>query len=248
MQKHDVFIFCAGLGTRLRPYTETIPKPVLPFRDGTCMLYQICEKLRIAGVKSVIVNYSYGREYFEIYQQRINDALGISVELVFEPEPLGHGGGLKNAQMLLHRKGILAINGDTCLDFNQELIDELTDRFEPREIFRILGIKREDNNPLGVDKHGKILRIRERRLAEGNETNTLDAIGAYFFQREILEYVEPNVFTGIFGLDDLVERVSKDKKLVRVVPVSSGFRYISMGTRDDYENTLASGYSWSKAK
>ena len=82
MQKHDVFIFCAGLGTRLRPYTETIPKPVLPFRDGTCMLYQICEKLRIAGVKSVIVNYSYGREYFEIYQQRINDALGISVEPV----------------------------------------------------------------------------------------------------------------------------------------------------------------------
>lgn len=92
-------VFAAGLGTRLRPLTDTMPKALVPVR-GVPMLGRVLTKLRAAGIDSFVVNVHHFAEQIEQYLSE-ND-FGAPVAVSHEPgEPLETGGGIKHAEPLL---------------------------------------------------------------------------------------------------------------------------------------------------
>jgi len=93
-------IFAAGLGTRLRPVTDTLPKALVPVA-GVPMLERVLCKLRDAGIDSFVVNVHHFAEQIEAFLAEKED-FGVPVAVSREErEPLETGGGIKRAAPLL---------------------------------------------------------------------------------------------------------------------------------------------------
>src|SRR5918997_6148711 len=90
----DAVLLVGGKGNRLRPLTCTTPKPMLP-TAGVPFLTHLLVRARDAGVDHAILSTSYRPEVFEGYFGD-GSRLGMEVEYVTEPEPLGTGGGIRN--------------------------------------------------------------------------------------------------------------------------------------------------------
>jgi NDP-sugar pyrophosphorylase family protein len=109
-------ILAAGLGTRLRPLTETIPKPLLPVGGMPLIVWNLL-LLRTGGIRDVIINLHY-------LGSMIEEALGdgarwdMRIAYSYEPELLGTGGGVKAAEEFFEGESFLVINGDTLISLN----------------------------------------------------------------------------------------------------------------------------------
>ncbi|HSC45745.1 MAG TPA: nucleotidyltransferase family protein [Candidatus Acidoferrum sp.] len=108
-------ILAGGLGTRMRPITETIPKPMIAVA-GKPFLQQQLELLRDRGIRRSLLLVAYLGEQIEEYFGS-GEKIGCEVEYSYEPEPLGTGGALKNAESKL-QEWFLLVNGDTFLDID----------------------------------------------------------------------------------------------------------------------------------
>lgn len=111
-------IFAAGLGERMRPLTNTTPKPLLP-AGGKPLIAWHLEKLAAIGVREVVVNTSWLAEQFP---QTLGDgaAWGLRIAYSYEgPHPLETGGGMLNALPLLGDDApFLLVNGDVWTDYD----------------------------------------------------------------------------------------------------------------------------------
>ena len=106
-------ILAAGLGTRLRPLTETIPKPLLPV-GGTPLIVWNLLLLRAGGIRDVIINLHYLGSMIE---EVLGDGARWDMHIVYSHESalLGTGGGLKAAEDFFEGESFLVINGDTLI-------------------------------------------------------------------------------------------------------------------------------------
>ena len=105
-------ILAGGLGTRMRPITETIPKPMIAVAGKPFLQHQL-ELLRGAGIERTLLLVAYLGEQIQEY---FGDGakFGCKVSYSFEASPLGTGGALKNAEAQLQDCFVL-VNGDTYL-------------------------------------------------------------------------------------------------------------------------------------
>ena len=108
-------ILAAGLGQRMRPLTDQLPKPMLPV-DGKPLLQYHLEALASAGITQVVINLAYLGEKIREFAG-IGAQFGLQVEYSQEPEPLETGGALLKALPLLGDEPLLLINGDVWTDF-----------------------------------------------------------------------------------------------------------------------------------
>ena len=106
----DAILLVGGQGTRLRPLTITTPKPMLPAAGVPFLTHQLA-RARAAGVDHAILSTSFRAEVFEAYFGD-GSALGLDLEYVTEPEPLGTGGGIRNVADRLRGGPVLVFNGD----------------------------------------------------------------------------------------------------------------------------------------
>lgn len=104
-------IFAAGLGTRLKPLTDTMPKALVPLAGKSLLQWQV-EKLRDAGIRDIVVNVHHFPDMI-IDTIRANEGWGCTIRVSDErDELLDTGGGLRKAQALLGNEPILACNVD----------------------------------------------------------------------------------------------------------------------------------------
>jgi NDP-sugar pyrophosphorylase family protein len=117
------FVLGAGLGMRLRPLTEELPKPLIPIYQKPLITF-VLDHLISIGVRSFVINTHHRPEPFrELFAE--NDYRESSVELVHEPEILGTGGGIKNVEHLLGDELFITYSGDLLTDIElQPLLDE----------------------------------------------------------------------------------------------------------------------------
>ena len=108
----QVVILAGGLGTRLRPITEKIPKPMVPVAGEPFLHWQLSEVARL-GFRKVLLLVAYLGEQIEAHFGR-GDRYGLEINYSYEPEPLGTGGALKHAGQKLEDSFIL-LNGDSFL-------------------------------------------------------------------------------------------------------------------------------------
>lgn len=112
-------ILAGGLGTRLRPLTLEIPKPLVPVQ-GKTLTEQVIDKLKEAGVKKIYLSIGYKAKQIQEYFS--DKELGVEINYLIEKERLGTGGWLK----LLSREQIdqdfsqdfIVVNGDNLFDLD----------------------------------------------------------------------------------------------------------------------------------
>lgn len=107
-------ILAAGLGQRMRPLTDSLPKPLLPIAGKPLLQYHL-EALRRAGIREVVINLAYLGEKIRAFVGDGGD-FGLRVAYSPEPEPLETGGGVLRALPLLGDEPFLLINGDVWSD------------------------------------------------------------------------------------------------------------------------------------
>jgi NDP-sugar pyrophosphorylase family protein len=112
-------ILAGGLGTRMRPITETIPKPMIPVL-GKPFLEQQLELLALFGFRRALILVAYLGEKIEQYFGD-GSAWGWELSYSYEPSPLGTGGALKNAEMKLEDEFVV-LNGDTFLTIDYDAL------------------------------------------------------------------------------------------------------------------------------
>src|SRR5208283_686041 len=105
------FIIGAGLGTRLRPLTENMPKPLLPIGGRPIITYAM-EHLRLIGVQRFIINTHHCAEkYSDAFPN--GNWQGIPITFRHEPILLDTAGGIKNIEdLIVNEERIIVYNGD----------------------------------------------------------------------------------------------------------------------------------------
>jgi mannose-1-phosphate guanylyltransferase len=198
-------ILVGGEGTRLRPLTSTIPKPVVPLVDRPFIAYMI-EWLRRHGIEDVIMSCGF---LATAVRNVLGDgsALGIRLRFVEEPDPRGTAGALKFAESMLDER-FLMLNGDvlTDIDLTAQLaqhertgaaatlalvpVEDPTAyglvRLTPEHAVREF-VEKPSSDRLDGDGHGRVSGSGEGRPLH-SYANLISA-GAYVLEREVLELV-----------------------------------------------------------
>ena len=154
-------VLVGGEGTRLRPITETMPKPLVPLVDRPS-LDHVLDHLAGHGVHEVVLSSSYLEETFQAFiQARRGDP---SITWITETEPLGTGGAILNALEAFDTDDpFFALNGDILTDLD---LSEMLARHRDRGAVATIALTSvEDARPYGLvpmDADGRVLEFREK--------------------------------------------------------------------------------------
>jgi mannose-1-phosphate guanylyltransferase len=114
----QAFVLGAGLGLRLRPLTEELPKPLVPIFQKPLITFAL-DHLAALGVRSFVINTHHLPEHFAAFFEG-SHYRQLPVRLVHEPVLLETGGGIKNAQPHLGHEPFIAYSGDVLTDLPLE--------------------------------------------------------------------------------------------------------------------------------
>ncbi len=109
-----VVILAGGEGKRLRPLTDSVPKPLVRINGKAIIDYQI-DLFRKLGIKEIIVLGGYKNGEL---QRHFSDYEGIDVKVIIEEKPLGTAGALKAARQMIATGNFLLANGDIMTDLD----------------------------------------------------------------------------------------------------------------------------------
>ena len=177
-------ILAGGQGTRLRPLTLTRAKPVVPFLDRPFLAYQLA-LLRRHGVTDVILSCSYRVDDIEA---ALGDgrALGVSLRYVVEKEPLGTGGGVRNAADLTSGE-VFVLNGDVLTDVDLTAMRRVHAARRSRTTIYLTPV--DDPRAYGLvetDPEGRLVRFREKPGPDESITTNLINAGVYLLDATLL--------------------------------------------------------------
>lgn len=111
-------VLCAGFGTRLRPLTDKVPKPLVPLCGIPLLRYNFA-LLQGAGVREIVINTHHLGAEMEKGARKIAAELGLELQVSREEKHiLGTGGGVKRAQPMLGSGTFLVMNGDMIFDLD----------------------------------------------------------------------------------------------------------------------------------
>ena len=149
-------IFSAGLGTRLKPLTDTTPKALIPLAGKTLLQWQI-EKLKAAGITDIVVNVHHFAEQVIDYL-REHDNFGCNIQVSDERDMLLEtGGGLRKAQSLLTSSPDSSIASEPILACNADILSNidiptLLKAYNPDEMGVVVVYPRETQRYLVFDE------------------------------------------------------------------------------------------------
>ena len=179
-------ILVGGEGTRLRPLTSTVPKPVVPLVDRPFLGYML-EWLRDHGVNDVVMSMGY---LATAVRNVLGDGsgYGLRIRYVEEPDPRGTAGALKYAEELLEDR-FLMLNGDVLTDI--DLTAQIAQHERTGAVGTLALVPVEDPSAYGLvrlEDDGAVREFVEKPSADQIDTNLISA-GAYVLERSVLDMV-----------------------------------------------------------
>jgi NDP-sugar pyrophosphorylase family protein len=217
-----VVILAGGLGSRLKPFTEIIPKPLLPIGEKSILEIQI-DRLRASGFNEIILATNYKSDYIENY---LGDGsrYGVKISISKETVPLGTAGPLTLLKGKLE-KPFVVINGDilTSIDFNK-----LYDFANNKNELLTLAIKKE----ILPFAFGNIS-FRDdyvTNVEEKPDIVTYILAGIYVMKPEIIDIIPENTY---YGIDTLIKDMLKAK--MKIVKYEMEEYWLDIGRLNDYE-------------
>jgi NDP-sugar pyrophosphorylase family protein len=197
-----VMVMAAGKGTRLRPVTDLLPKPMAPIANRP-VLHHILRLLKRHGLTEVVANLHHMPE---VITGHFADgaAIGVDMHYSFEPELLGTAGGVKNNEAFLGTDSFLVMSGDALTDID---LTGLVAAHRRNGSIATIAVKEvADPSLYGVvvtDDDDRIVAFQEKPSSEEARSRLCNC-GIYVFEPEILSLIP----TGEF--DDFGSRLFPD--------------------------------------
>lgn len=208
-------VMAAGLGTRLRPLTDHLPKPMAPVANRP-VLQHLLERLAGSGVEGAIVNLHYFPDAIRSY---FGDAHGLPVAYSYEPELLGTAGGTKRCEAYLTAGGddcFLVTSGDGLHDVD---LAALVARHRASGAAATLALKPvaevEQFGVAVVDEEGLIRGFQEKPSREEARSD-LANLGVYCLSTDVLRRIPADTFYD-FGKQVLPELLADGEKMAAFV-------------------------------
>ncbi len=216
-------ILAGGKGTRLKPYTTAIPKPLVPVGEKA-ILEILLNRLRENGILEVVICLNH---FAEIIRAFLGDGerFGMKVSYSTEDRPLGTVAPIKLISAL--PENFLVMNGDLLTDLDFSKLMEF--HLERNDLLTVATYSRKTRIDFGVidinDQSGTATGFREKP-----EYDFRVSMGVYAMKRKILEYVPAGK---PFGFDELMLSLLEKNVRISVYPYS-GY-WLDIGRPDDYE-------------
>ncbi len=240
-------ILAAGKGTRVRPITHTIPKPMIPILQKPVMEF-LLELLREHGFTEIMVNVSHLAEEIENYF-RDGQRFGVEIAYSFEGriedgeligDALGSAGGLKKIQNFqsFFDDTFVVLCGDALIDLD---LSEAVRRHREKGALASLITKRvpmELVSSYGVvvtDADGKVRSFQEKPSIEEAASDMINT-GIYIFEPEVLDFVPSNTPFDIGS--DLFPKLVEAGAPFYALPME--FEWVDIGKVPDYWQAIRS--------
>ncbi len=239
-------ILAAGKGTRVRPLTYDLPKPMIPILGKPVMAYLV-EHLAKYGVTEIMVNVSYLHEKIEEYFGE-GHQFGVQIGYSFEgytndegevvPQPIGSAGGMKKIQEFggFFDDTTIVLCGDALID-----LDLKSALFEHRRKGALCSVitkevpwdKVSSYGVVVTDKDGRITEFQEKP-SEAEAKSNFISTGIYIFEPQVIDLIPSGVPFDIGS--ELFPLLAKEG--MPFYAQTRGFNWIDIGSVSDYWQTL----------
>jgi NDP-mannose synthase len=223
--KRRAIILAGGRGTRLRPYTVVLPKPLMPIGEYP-ILEVVIRQLARHRFDHVTVAVNHQAELIQAFFGD-GSKWGLTIDYSLEDEPLGTIGPLRLIADLPEH--FLVMNGDVLTDL--PFADFHTEHVAAKRLFTIASHLRQQHVDYGVllaDAEGQLRGFREKPVIDYEVS-----MGVYMVSREVLAQVPPR---GPFGFDDLMHALLDAERAVHVHRFD-GY-WLDIGRTDDYQRAI----------
>ncbi len=217
-------ILAGGRGTRLAPYTNVVPKPLLPVGDKS-ILEIVCRQLVDAGFTRITLSLGYMREYFKIFLAQNRDLRQlVEIDYIEEDNPTGTAGSLSQIPDL--DGTFLVMNGDILTDLNY------------RELIRH---HQESQAYVTIAAHSKLVKI-DLGILEMNELQEVVgyiekptmtypvSMGIYVYDSRTLDFIIPGEYLDFPTL--ILKLIAANKK---VTGFQNSASWLDLGRFEDFQ-------------
>lgn len=218
-------ILAGGKGTRLKPYTISLPKPLVPLGDKP-ILERVIVQLKSHGFTHITITLNHMAEMIKAF---FNDGSkwGVTIDYTTEEIPLSTMGPLTLINDL--PENFLVMNGDVLTDLN--FLDFHEEHLREKSIFTIASHRRVEKIDYGLLHHDA-----DKKLTKFEEKPNYDflvSMGVYMVNRSVLKYIPENTF---FGFDHLMHKLLEVNQPATVFEFD-GF-WLDIGRPSDYEMAI----------
>jgi len=218
----QAIILAGGKGTRLKPYTITIPKPLVPIGEHP-ILEIVLKHLKRNGFDQITLAVGHQAEILQAYFQN-GERYGVNIQYSHENQPLGTAGPLKLIKDL--DENFLVLNSDDLTDLNyQKLLKFHVDNDSMVSIGMFI---KEIQIDLGIIKSDKNYKVREYIEKPKHQFNV--SMGIYAFNKKAINYIPENER---FDFPDLIQSLLQHKK--KVLAFHHKGYWLDVGRPEDYE-------------
>ena len=221
-----VVVMAGGKGTRLEPFTNVLPKPLIPLGDKT-VIESILDSFNASGFQDYYLSINYKGNLMKAFFEELNPSY--SVRFVEETKPLGTAGSLsklkgkiKSTFLVTNSDVIIRVNHKDLLEFHKENKCEITLVASTKDIVIPYGA-------CEIDNDGFL-----KKIIEKPSLDYLINAGLYVLEPSVLEFVPKNEFLHI---TDLIEEIKKQGKRVGVFPVDND-SWVDIGQWEEYRNAI----------
>ena len=223
----DVFIMAGGLGKRLRPITEILPKPLIPV-NGLPIIQKIIQDFENYKINNYFISLNYKSSILKAFLNELS--IKKKFTYVNENKPLGTSGAIKKVENIISENFFL-INADIYIDtdlkkifdFHKKNINDLT----------VVAISKKITIPYGnceYDKDNNLINIHEKP-----KINLSVNSGIYVCNKKIINLIPKNSFQ---NMDDLIKKCIKKKYKVRVYDLQKS-NWTDIGEWSQYNSLIS---------
>lgn len=225
LQEKRAVILAGGRGTRLRPYTVVLPKPLMPIGDYP-ILEVIVRQLVFYKFTHITMAVNHQADLIKTFFAD-GSKWGIKIDYSLENKPLSTMAPLKLIKDL--PDNFLVMNGDILTDLNYEFFFET--HVKNKNIFTISSYQREVKSEFGVleiDEENTLVGFKEKPI------NKYDvSMGIYMVSKDAISFIPENTF---YGFDHLMLDLMKNKQKAKIQKFE-GY-WLDIGRPDDYETAI----------
>jgi dTDP-glucose pyrophosphorylase len=220
-----VVIMAGGFGTRLKPLTNVLPKPLIPIGEKT-MLEEIIDRFSVYGCQDYFVSVNYKADLIQFYIDNLK--LPQTISFFMEDKPLGTAGSLSLLKDKI-KSTFFVTNCDILID--QDYAEILNFHNDQKNELTLVAAVKHYQIPYGTletGEGGALLALKEKP-----DLSILVNTGMYVLEPHILDEIPEGTF---FHITHLIEKIKAQGKKVGVFPVSEG-SWLDTGEWAEYNKT-----------
>ena len=223
----EVAVMAGGKGQRLSPFSEVLPKPLIPI-NGKPVIDHLIENFLSIGIKKIYITVNYKKNIIKSYLQ--DQFKNTKITYIEEKKPLGTASSLGLIKKE-EKKNLLVINCDTILNINY---DKLLDfHINQKNDFTVVAAFKKITVPYGVCEINKKQILK--KITEKPTTNNLVIVGAYCFKSKLIKHIPKNIF---FNMNDFIKQLMIKKYKVGIYPISE-LDWQDVGEWPEYFKTIS---------